>query len=68
MILYMYKATGQGQTAPWGQSFDVNRNVSSLHPIFLPFAILLDVVSLSANLFYFIKYLLRLFTRVFPPT
>ena len=31
MILYMYIATGQGQTAPRGQSFDVNRNVLSLH-------------------------------------
>ena len=25
MILYMYRAPGQGQTAPRGQSFDVNR-------------------------------------------
>ena len=31
MILYMYIAPGQGQTAPKGQSFDVNRNVLSLH-------------------------------------
>ena len=31
MILYMYKAPGQRQTAPRGQSFDVNRNVLSLH-------------------------------------
>ena len=31
MILYMYIAPGQGQTAPRGQNFDVNRNVSSLH-------------------------------------
>ena len=31
MILYMYIATGQGQTAPRGQNFDVNRNVLSLH-------------------------------------
>ena len=31
MILYMYIALGQGQTAPRGQSFDVNRNVLSLH-------------------------------------
>ena len=27
----MYIAPGQGQTAPRGQSFDVNRNVLSLH-------------------------------------
>ena len=31
MILYMCIAPGQGETAPRGQSFDVNRNVSSLH-------------------------------------
>ena len=31
MILYMYIAPGQGQKAPRGQSFDVNRNVLSLH-------------------------------------
>ena len=31
MILYMYIAPGQRQTAPRGQSFDVNRNVLSLH-------------------------------------
>ena len=31
MILYMYIAPGQGQTAPRKQSFDFNRNVLSLH-------------------------------------
>ena len=31
MILYMYISPGQGQTAPRGQNFDVNRNISSLH-------------------------------------
>ena len=31
MILHMYIAQGQGQTAPRGQNFDVNRNVLSLH-------------------------------------
>ena len=33
MILYMYihVAPGQGQTAPRGQSFNVNRNVLSFH-------------------------------------
>ena len=25
MILYVYIAPGQGQTTPWGQTFDVNR-------------------------------------------
>ena len=31
MILYMHIAPGQGQTAPRGQSFDVNGNILSLH-------------------------------------
>ena len=31
MILYMVIAPGHGKTAPRGQSFDVNRNVLSLH-------------------------------------
>ena len=31
MIQYMYIASGQGQTAPRGQNFDVNRNFLSLH-------------------------------------
>ena len=31
MILYMYIAPGQAQTAPRGQSFNVNRNVLSFH-------------------------------------
>ena len=31
MILYMYTAPGQGQTASRGQNVDVNRNVLSLH-------------------------------------
>ena len=31
MILYMYIAPGQGQTATRGQSFAVKRNILSLH-------------------------------------
>ena len=31
MILYVYIAPEQGQTAPRGQSFDVNRNVLLIH-------------------------------------
>ena len=42
MILYMYIAPGQAQTAPRGQSFDVNRNVLSLHSF---------VASLKKNVF-----------------
>ena len=33
----MYKAPGQGQTAPRGQNFDVNRNVLSLHSLVASF-------------------------------
>ena len=32
MILYMYIVPGQGQTAPKGQNFDVNRKALSLYP------------------------------------
>ena len=32
MILYMYIAPGQGQTTPWGQTFNVNRKPFSLCP------------------------------------
>ena len=42
MILYMYIAPGQEQTAPRGQSFDFNRNVLSLHSL---------VASLKQNVF-----------------
>ena len=30
MILHMYIAPGQGQTAPWGQNFAVNKKALSL--------------------------------------
>ena len=42
MILYMYIASGQDQTAPRGQSFDVNKNVLSLYSF---------VASLKKNVF-----------------
>ena len=42
MTLYMYIAPGQGQTDPRGKSFDVNRNVMSLHSF---------VASLKKNVF-----------------
>ena len=37
MILYMYIAPGQGQTAPWGQTFDVNRKPLPLQPFVASF-------------------------------
>ena len=45
MILYMYIAPGQGLTTPWGQSFNVNRNVLSLHS----FVASLKTMSLKSN-------------------
>ena len=40
LILYMYIASGQGQTAPRGQSFYFNRNVLSLHSFVASFKIM----------------------------
>ena len=37
MILYMYIAPGQGQTAPLGTNFDVNRKALSLYPLVASF-------------------------------
>ena len=37
MILYMYIAPGQRQTAPRGQNFDVNRKALSLYPFVASF-------------------------------
>ena len=37
MILYMCIVQGQGQTAPRGQSFDVNKNGLSLHSFVVSF-------------------------------
>ena len=48
-ILYMYLATGQGQTAPRGQSSDVNSNVLSLHS----FVASLKTLSLNSDFIHF---------------
>ena len=37
MILYLYIAPGQGQTAPRGQNFDVKRKALSLYPFVASF-------------------------------
>ena len=39
MILYMYTAPGQGLTTPWGQNFDVYRNLLSLQSYVASFKI-----------------------------
>ena len=50
MILYMYIAQVQGQTAPRGQSFDVNRNVLSFHS----FVASLKKMSLKSDVIQFV--------------
>ena len=52
MILYMYIALGQGQTATRGQSFDVNRIVLSLHSFVASFK------KMSEVWFYTIVYMI----------
>ena len=57
----MYIAPEQGQTTPWGQNFDVNRNSLSLCPI---------VASLKRNLFevwFFTIFYLFFFSHVYSP-
>ena len=49
MILYMYIAPGQGQTAHRGQRFDVNRNVLSLHSFVASF----KEISSKSDFFHF---------------
>ena len=48
MILYMYIAPGQGQTTPWGQTFDVNRKPLSL----CPFVAGLKSIALKSDFIY----------------
>ena len=48
MILYMYIALGQGQTIPWGQTFDVNRKPLSL----CPFVAGLKIIALKSDFIY----------------
>ena len=58
MILYMYIAPGQGQTAPGGQSFDVNRNVLSLDPFVASF----KEISLKSDFIQFFHDLIHLYS------
>ena len=57
MILYMYIAPGQGQTAPLGQIFDVNRNSLSL----CPFVASLKKISLKSNFLLFFMCFLHMY-------
>ena len=45
----MYISPGQGQTAPRGQSFDVNRNILSLHSFVASF----KIISLKSDFIHF---------------
>ena len=58
MILYMYIAPGQGQTARRGQSFNVNRNVLSLHS----FVTSLKKMSLKSDLYFFFHDLIHVYS------
>ena len=59
MILFMYIAPGQGQTAPRGQNFDVNRKVLSFYPFVASF----KEISLKFDFMHFFNNL----THVYRP-
>ena len=58
MILYMYIAPGQRQTAPRGQSFNVNRNVLSLHSFVASF----KKMSLKSDFIQFFQNLIHVYS------
>ena len=58
MISYTYIAQGQGQTAPGEQSFDVNRNVLSLHS-FVPS---LKQMSFKSDFIQFFRDLIHIYS------
>ena len=58
MILYMYIAPGQGQTAPRGQSFNVNRNVFSVHSFDASF----KRMPLKSDFIQFVLYLIYVYS------
>ena len=58
MILYMYIAPGQGEAAPRGQSFDVNRNILSLHSFVASF----KKMSLKSDFIQFFHYLIHVYS------
>ena len=58
MILHMYIAPGQGQTVLSGQSFDVNRNVLSLHSFVASF----KEMSLKSDFIHFFHDLIHVYS------
>ena len=59
MNLYMYITLGQGQTASRGQSFDVNRNVLSLHS----FVASLKKMPLQSDFIHFFHDLIHVYSH-----
>ena len=57
MILYMYIAPGQGLTTPWGQNFDVNKNVLSLRSFVASF----KKISLKFDFIHFFSMILDMY-------
>ena len=58
LILYMSIAPGQGQTAPKGDSFDVDRKALSLYPFFASF----NEISLKADFIHFFHDLIHVYS------
>ena len=58
MILYMYIAPGQWQTAPRGQNFDVNRKALSLYPFVASF----KEISLKSDFIQFYNDLIHIYS------
>ena len=56
----MYIAPGQGQTAPSGQNFDVNRKALSLHPFVASF----KEISLKSDFIQFFHDLIHAYNPV----
>ena len=56
----MYTAPGQGQTTPWGQNFDVNRNSLS----FCPSVVSLKKISQVSD---FLPFFMWYFSHVYSP-
>ena len=56
----MYIAPGQGLTTPWGQNFDVNRNILSLRSIAASF----KTISLKSDFIHF--FFMILYTYIAP--
>ena len=53
----MYIAPGQGQSAPWGQTFDVNRKALSLYPFVASF----KEISLKSDFIHFFHDLIHVY-------